>query len=124
MCQKRQRRCPVALQIREEALQEWAAAETLEAVRRAWARCGGRITLHRRAAAWFRVLALRRWEKASNRQCPDGQESESATRAICMTVMTFQPIGRCTNEEEKRVRGDGQRASAGAARREGDVQAG
>jgi hypothetical protein len=66
VCQKRQRRCAVALRIKEEALQEWARAETLEEVRRAWSRCGGRITFHRRGSAWFRVLALRRWEKASS----------------------------------------------------------
>jgi hypothetical protein len=55
----------VALQIREEALEEWTRAETLEEVRVAWGRCGGRVTLHRRGSAWFRALALRRWEKAS-----------------------------------------------------------
>ena len=65
MCQKRQRRCAIALQLREEALQEWTRAETLEEVRRAWSRLGGRVTLHRRGSAWFRELASRRLAKAS-----------------------------------------------------------
>jgi hypothetical protein len=57
MCQKRQRRCAVALQLREEALQEWTRAETLEAVRRAWGRLGGRVTLHRYGREHFSELA-------------------------------------------------------------------
>jgi len=63
MCQKRQRRCSVLLAIREEALDDWARAETFEEVCRVWARLGGRTTLHRRGPAWFRELALRRWER-------------------------------------------------------------
>jgi hypothetical protein len=47
MCQKRQRRCAVALQLREEALEEWIVAETLHEVRVCWGRLGGRVTLHR-----------------------------------------------------------------------------
>jgi hypothetical protein len=65
MCAKRQRRCAVLLQIREEALQEWIVAETFEEVCRVWARLGGRTTLHRRGSAWFQELASRRWAKAS-----------------------------------------------------------
>jgi hypothetical protein len=57
VCQKRQRRCAVALQLREEALEEWARAETLEDVRRAWGRLGGRITLHRFGREHFSELA-------------------------------------------------------------------
>jgi hypothetical protein len=60
MCQKRQRRCTVALQLREEALQEWARAETLSDVRRAWGRLGGKITLHRFGRQHFAALARRR----------------------------------------------------------------
>jgi hypothetical protein len=57
MCQKRQRRCAVALQLREEALEEWARAETLHEVRAAWGRLGGRTLLHRRGPGYFSELA-------------------------------------------------------------------
>ena len=58
MCsKKRQRRCPALLAIREEALQEWAAAETLHDVRVAWERLGGRTLLHRRGPGYFSELA-------------------------------------------------------------------
>jgi hypothetical protein len=57
MCAKRQRRCPALLAIREEALQEWTGAETLEDVRRAWGRLGGRVTLHRYGPQHFAMLA-------------------------------------------------------------------
>ena len=48
------------LAIREEALQEWARAETLEDVRRSWGRLGGRTTLHRYGRSHFSELARRR----------------------------------------------------------------
>jgi hypothetical protein len=57
MCQKRQRRCPALLAIREEALQEWVLAETLRDVRVAWGRLGGRVTLHRYGREHFAALA-------------------------------------------------------------------
>ena len=58
MCsRKRQRRCAVLLQIREEALLEWARAETLHDVRVAWGRLGGRTLLHRRGLGYFSELA-------------------------------------------------------------------
>ena len=57
MCQKRQRRCAVALQVREEALHDWILAETLHDVRVAWGRCGGRVTLHRYGREHFAMLA-------------------------------------------------------------------
>jgi hypothetical protein len=57
MCQKRQRRCAVALQLREEALQEWILAETLHDVRVAWGRLGGKIVLHRYGRGHFAELA-------------------------------------------------------------------
>jgi len=60
MCQKRGRRCAALLEIREEALREWAAAETLEEVRSAWGRIGGRTTLHRYGRRHFSELARRR----------------------------------------------------------------
>ena len=60
MCQKHQRRCPSLLQIRDEALEEWTRAETLHAVRVAWARLGGRVTLHRYGSEYFAQLARRR----------------------------------------------------------------
>jgi hypothetical protein len=53
MCAKYQRRCAVLLQIREEALIEWAKAETLHDVRVAWGRLGGRTLLHRRGPGYF-----------------------------------------------------------------------
>jgi hypothetical protein len=57
MCQKRRRRCAVALQLREEALREWIAAETYFDVCRAWGRLGGRVTLHRYGREHFSELA-------------------------------------------------------------------
>ena len=64
MCQKRQRRCAVALQLREEALEEWIRAQTLhEEVRVCWGRLGGRVTLHRYGCGHFAALA-----KASRRR--------------------------------------------------------
>ena len=60
MCQKYQRRCPSLLQIRDEALEEWTRAETLHEVRVAWARLGGRVTLHRYGRGHFSELARRR----------------------------------------------------------------
>ena len=66
MCQKRQRRCPAMLAIREEALQEWARAETLRDVRVAWGRLGGRVTLHRHGRQHFVELGkLRRWRRGA-----------------------------------------------------------
>ena len=60
MCQKRQRRCVVALQLREEALEEWIRAETLHEVRAAWGRLGGKVVLHRYGRQHFAALARRR----------------------------------------------------------------
>ena len=60
MCAKRQRRCAVLLQIREEAVREWCGAETLSEVRRAWGRLGGCVTLHRYGRDHFAALARRR----------------------------------------------------------------
>jgi hypothetical protein len=57
MCQKYERRCAVALQLREEALEEWIVAETLHAVRVAWGRLGGKVTLHRYGRRHFSQLA-------------------------------------------------------------------
>jgi hypothetical protein len=57
MCAKRERRCAVLLQLREEALQEWCEAETLHDVRVAWGRLGGRVTLHRYGPEHFAMLA-------------------------------------------------------------------
>jgi hypothetical protein len=57
MCAKRQHRCAVALQLREEALQEWIVAETYSDVCRAWGRLGGRVTLHRYGREHFCELA-------------------------------------------------------------------
>jgi hypothetical protein len=60
MCAKRQRRCAALLALREEALQEWARAETLHDVRVAWGRLGGRVTLHRYGREHFARLRYRR----------------------------------------------------------------
>jgi hypothetical protein len=57
MCQKRQRRCPALLAIREAALEEWIVAETYSDVCRAWGRLGGRVTLHRYGSEHFAALA-------------------------------------------------------------------
>jgi hypothetical protein len=62
MCQKRQRRCPALLAIREEAFEEWTKAETLHDVRAAWGRLGGRVTLHRYGRRHFCELSRRRGE--------------------------------------------------------------
>ena len=60
MCQKRQRRCPVLLGIREEALAEWSKAQTLHDVHVCWGRLGGRVTLHRYGRQHFTELRSRR----------------------------------------------------------------
>jgi hypothetical protein len=57
VCQKRQRRCPALLRIREEALQEWTRAQTLHDVRVCWRRLGGLTTLHRFGRGHFVALA-------------------------------------------------------------------
>jgi hypothetical protein len=64
VCQKRKRRCPTLLAIREAALKEWIVAETYSDVCRAWGHLGGLTTAHRYGGEWFRELALRRWERA------------------------------------------------------------
>ena len=60
LCQKYERRCAVALQLREEALEEWCQAETLHAVRVAWGRLGGKVVLDRYGRGHFAALARRR----------------------------------------------------------------
>jgi hypothetical protein len=57
MCAKRQRRAAALLAIRQEALMEWARAETLHDVCVAWGRLGGRVTLHRYGREHFCELA-------------------------------------------------------------------
>lgn len=64
MCAKRQRRCPDLLEIREQALREWAGAESFEEVRAAWARLGGLTTLHRYGREHFSLMARSRWGDA------------------------------------------------------------
>ena len=61
MCAKRQRRCQALLEMREEALAEWAGAESIEEVRAAWSRLGGRVTLHRYGSEHFSLMARARW---------------------------------------------------------------
>lgn len=63
MCQKRQRRCAVALQLREEALQDWILAESPHDVRVCWGRLGGKVTAHRYGPEHFRRMALARWSR-------------------------------------------------------------
>ncbi len=63
MCQKRQRHCPEYERIAEEAMMEWCLAETLEEVRAAWGRMGGRITAHRYGVDHFR--RIRRAERTA-----------------------------------------------------------
>ncbi len=59
MCAKRQRHCGAYLPLREGATQEWTRAETLEAVRAAWGRFGGLVTLHRYGREHFSELGRR-----------------------------------------------------------------
>ena len=66
MCAKRQRRCAELLQIRHEAVMEWADAATFEEVCRAWGRLGGRVTLHRYGPEHFSALAYRRHRKENS----------------------------------------------------------
>ena len=62
MCAKRgERRCPALLEVREQALCEWAGAESFEEVRAAWSRLGGLTTLHRFGREHFSLLARARW---------------------------------------------------------------
>jgi hypothetical protein len=64
VCAKRQRRCPELLRLRDEALAEWAGAETVHEVRVCWGRLGGRTTLHRYGRGHFSALAkLRRRDR-------------------------------------------------------------
>ncbi len=56
VCRKYQRHCGAYLALREAANEEWAAAETLEAVRTAWGRMGGLVTLHRYGRGHFAEL--------------------------------------------------------------------
>jgi hypothetical protein len=60
MCQKRERRCPLLLHLREQAMTEWCDAETFEQVRAAWSRLGGKVTLHRYGSEHFSLLARHR----------------------------------------------------------------
>jgi hypothetical protein len=60
MCRKYQRHCDELEALADQALQEWAGAETLEAVRACWGRKGGRTTAHRYGRLHFRLLALHR----------------------------------------------------------------
>ena len=60
MCAKYERRCPVLLRLREEAVAEWTSAQTYEDVHRAWSRLGGLVTLHRYGREHFRCLARHR----------------------------------------------------------------
>jgi hypothetical protein len=57
VCQKRKRRCPTLLAIREAALEEWIVAETYSDVCRAWGRLGGLTTAHRYGPEHFAMLA-------------------------------------------------------------------
>jgi hypothetical protein len=47
---------------------DWTRAETFEEVRSAWARLGGRTTLHRYGRGWFSSLALLRHEQISREE--------------------------------------------------------
>jgi hypothetical protein len=60
MCQKRKRRCPLLLHLREQAMMEWTRAETFEDVRSCWSRLGGKVTLHRYGTEHFSLLARHR----------------------------------------------------------------
>jgi hypothetical protein len=75
MCQKRQRRCPALLAIREEAFEEWTRAETFEEVCRVWARLGGRVTLHRDAGEGLQgpLLMARRARAPPRRRFQPGR---------------------------------------------------
>ena len=57
MCLKRERHCREYEDFRHAAYAEWEHAETLETVRAAWGRFGGRVTAHRYGSAHFSRLA-------------------------------------------------------------------
>jgi hypothetical protein len=63
MCVKHQRRCPILLAIREQALAEWCEAESYEQVRSCWSRLGGRTTLHRYGHEHYSSMAMVRWSR-------------------------------------------------------------
>jgi hypothetical protein len=65
MCLKGQRRCEYRHALEDDAYREWEGAEELEDVRRAWARLGGRTTLHRYGREHFSLLARHRWGSAA-----------------------------------------------------------
>ena len=59
MCRKRQRHCEGYLALQESAVEEWAGAETFEAVCAAWGRFGGRVTAHRYGREHYREMGRR-----------------------------------------------------------------
>ena len=65
MCRKYQRRCDALRELAQQALQEWAGAETLEDVRASWGRLGGLTTLHRYGRQHFVLLA---WHRHGDRE--------------------------------------------------------
>jgi len=65
VCRKYQRHCGAYLDLQEAAYGEWEVAETLEAVRAAWGRFGGRVTLHRYGRQHFSLMARHRWGDAA-----------------------------------------------------------
>jgi hypothetical protein len=60
VCRKYQRHCGAYLDLQEAAYAEWEVAETLEAVRAAWGRLGGRVVLHRYGRQHFSLMARHR----------------------------------------------------------------
>lgn len=52
-------RCEVWRAFQERAYQEWAGAETLEAVRASWGRFGGLVTAHRHGNEHYAELGRR-----------------------------------------------------------------
>jgi hypothetical protein len=56
VCAKYERRYPVALHLREQAMQEWCKAESFEDVQRVWRRLGGLVVLHRYGRQHFALL--------------------------------------------------------------------
>ena len=60
MCQKFRTHCDELRRMADEALAEWAEADSYEDVCRAWAALGGRTTAHRYGREHFVLLARHR----------------------------------------------------------------
>lgn len=91
MCRKHERRCVEALELREAAMQEWTRAETLEDVRRTWARLGGLMTLHRYGREHYARMGKRSGE--ARRRLLSGTRGVAMRAALVALVASAFLVG-------------------------------